>query len=480
MNVMPSKVEVLRQPPWSMESEQSVLGALLLVPEALASVSDWLHEDDFYRREHRLIYGAIVRLASQKVGLDSATLLAQLEADETRDQIPPAYVYELANNTPSAANITAYAEIVVERSRLRKGIEIGTQLAGASFQPGSQSETVIAEAMHALSQLQTSRIRGGLRSSRELTREWFEDLSAIYQRGDAITGMPTPWAELDRLTHGLQAGDLIVIAGRPNMGKSVMGVQLAAHTAVTLNIQTALFSLEMTAKQVLNRAAAGLRSIPHRWLMSPHDDETHWPHVADAAERLNSAPFWIDDTHGLTIDQIAARARRTHLRSKIGLLMVDHLHEIRLLGKTSSERTHELGVVAGELKGLGKEFDCPVVALAQLNRELLGRQDKHPIMSDLRASGDIEQVADLILFLHREDYYDKNTHLQGVVDVEIGKGRNIPTGERVQLANRFDVMRLDNWEGELPLPPARERKPSSGLRSRRAPAPDPVSEAYRE
>jgi replicative DNA helicase len=477
MSAVPSNVETLRQPPWSLEAEQSVLGGLLLVPEAFAQVADWLTVEDFYRREHRAIYAAIRTLMDRREPVDAVTLLQRLEADASRDQMPTAYLYELMNNTPGAANITAYAEIVVEQSKLRKLIEIGTQLAGKGFDRGNASELAIADAMRQLSQMQTSRLRGGLRSSRELTREWFEDLSAIYQRGDAITGLSTPWPALDGLTHGLQAGDLIIIAARPNMGKSVMAVQLAAYVAAVLNLQVALFSLEMTAKQVLNRAAAGMGNIPHKWLLSPHEDETYWPRLADIGTKLNQVPLWIDDTHGLTIDQIKARARRMHLRSKVGLLMVDHLHEIKLLGHTSSERAHELGEVAGELKGLGKDFDCPVIALAQLNRELLNRNDKHPIMSDLRASGDIEQVADLIIFLHREDYYDKKTHLKGVVDVEIGKGRNIPSFERIQLANRFDVMRLDNWEGELPLPPAR---PQSTSKKRNSFVPDPVAEAYAE
>lgn len=460
-----------------MENEQSVIGGLMLAPEALASVSDWLHEDDFYKREHRIIFGAICRLASQRVQVDTATLLAQLEADATREQVPPAYIYELANNTPSAANINAYAEIVVERARLRKSIEIGTQLASASFNPGSRSELVIADAMHKLAQLQVSRIRGDLRPSSDLVREWFADLSNSYARGDTVTGMSTPWGELDNLTHGLQSGDLILIAARPNMGKSVMAIQLAFHAALFGNIRTAVFSLEMTSKQVLGRAAAGLAGIPYGWVMAPQSDESHWTHIGDVAAKLSGAPVWIDDAHGLSIDQIAARARRMHLRSKIGLLIVDHLHEIKLSGRTSSERTYELGQVAAELKGLGKEFDCPVVAPAQLNRDLLGRPDKHPQMPDLRGSGDLEQVADLILFLHREDYYDKKTHLKGVVDVEIGKGRNIPTGTRIQLANRFDVMRLDNWEGELPLPPERSQSTS---KKRNSFVSDPVAEAYSE
>lgn len=471
MSAQPRDIEILRQPPCSIEAEQSVLGGLLLAPAALASIADWLAVEDFYRREHRLIYAAIRALAERREPLDAVTLLQRLEADAVRDQVPLSYLYELMNNTPGASNITAWAEIVVEHSKLRKLIEIGTQLAGKGFDRGSQSELAIADAIHALSAMQTSRLRGGLQSAKALLRQWMEDLATNYQRGDAITGMPTPWPDLDRLTHGLQAGDLILIAARPNMGKSVMGMQLGVHAATALKLQTAIFSLEMTSTQVLNRATAALGDIPHDWLLSPRADETYWPRVSEAAEQMQRAPLWIDDTPGLTIDQIAARARRANLQHRVRLLIVDHLHEIRLAGRTSADRAHELGEAAGALKALGKEFDCPVVALAQLNRALATRASKRPEMTDLRASGDIEQKADVILFLHRDDYYDRNTHLKGVVDVEVGKGRNIPTGARVQLRNRFDVMRLDPWTGELPLPEPSDRPTRSerwgGFRPRR-------------
>lgn len=478
MSAMPSRIDTLRVPPFALESEQSVLGGLMLVPEALSSIADWLAAEDFYRREHRLIYTAIVDLVGRREPIDPITLGEWFKRNGEADSIGgPAYLSELANNTPSAANIEAYAEIIVEQARLRKTIEIGTRLSGQGFDRANRSEAIIAEAMHALAQLQTSRLQGGLRPARELARDWYAELSDNYDRGDAITGMPTPWSELDALTHGLQAGDLIVIAGRPNMGKTVMGLQIAAHAAMKLGTRTAFFSLEMTAKQVLSRVVSATQNIPHKWLMSPRTDESQWPRVSGAVDVLNRAPLWIDDTHGLSIDQAKARARRMHLRSKIGLLVFDHMHEFKLQGRNSSERTYELGQVADGMKGLGKEFDCPVVALAQLNRDLLSRPDKHPIMSDLRASGDIEQIADMILFLHREEYYDKKTHLKGVVDVEIGKGRNVETGSRIQLQNRFDVMRLDPWEGELPLPPA---KPQTMSKKRNSFAPDPVSEAYAE
>lgn len=477
MNAQIREPSVLRQPPCAIEAEQNVLGGLLLVPEALSTIADWLRAEDFYRREHRLIFGAITALVARSEVVDAITLGDWFARNGDVASIGGvAYLAELASNTASVANLVAHAEIVLEQSRLRKAIEIGSELTGAAFQRRDTCEAVVAKATQALAELQTSRLRGGLKPSRELMRGWFAELSERHQRGDAITGMPTPWTQLDALTHGLQAGDLIVIAGRPNMGKTVMGVQLAVHAALKLQRRTAVFSLEMTAAQVLNRAVSLLASTPHDWMMSPQDEDP-WTSVSETASMLSGSPLLIDDSPALNADQISARAQRAHLQAPIGLIVVDHLHEMALSGRTSSERAHELGEAAGKLKKLGKDFGCPVVALAQLNRDLLGRNDKHPVMSDLRASGDIEQKADLILFLHREDYYDKRTHLQGVVDVEIGKGRNVKTGERVQLRNRFDVMRMDDWDGELPLPPS---KTQTNSKKRNSFAPDPVSEAYRE
>lgn len=459
--------DVLRVPPHAIDAEEAVLGSILLAPKSLAKVADWLAPDDFYRHEHRVLYGVLRSMADRHEAIDAVTVTERLAIDEPELGGDRAFVYDLANRSASAANIVGYAEIVLEKSRLRHAIEVGTQLAGNAFSGTESAEVVVAKATQALATLRTSRLRGGLKPSRELMRPWFESLSAIYQRGDAITGMPTPWAELNRLTHGLQAGDLIILAARPNMGKTVMGLQLALHAALALQRRTAVFSLEMTATQLLNRAVASLAPAPHAWMLSPGVDETYWPRVSETASLLNGAPLLIDDTPGLSAEQIASRARRANLQAPIGLLVVDHLHEIALPGRTSAERTHDLGRAAQTLKGLGKEFGCPVVSLAQLNRDMNQRGDKHPVMTDLRASGDIEQVADVILFLHREDYYDKNTHLKGVVDVEIGKGRDIPTGARIQLRNRFDVMRLDDWEGELPLPdPHDEDKPRRGLQRR--------------
>lgn len=446
-----TRVDPDRVPPHSIEAEQAVLGGLMLAPESFAKIGDWLGEDDFYRADHRLIFRSIAALIEKGMPVDPVTMGEWFEAQALSQQIGGvAYLIEVTNATCSAANITAYAEIVAEKSKLRKAIDAGTALANAALSQGAESGRVIADAVHTLAQLQTSKLRAGLQQSKVLLKHWFTDLHRRYESGDRITGIPTPWHDLNEITHGLQPGELTVIAARPNMGKSVMGGQLAVFCALR-GIRTALFSLEMTSAQVMRRAVSAVGDVKHDVLLAPAGcDESVWPRIMAATEKLTGAALLVDDSPALTIEQIVARARRAHMQSPLGMIVIDHIHECAIDGQNAA---YELGRVAQGAKSLGKEFGCPVVALAQLNRANKERADKRPTMTDLRASGEIEQKADLILFLHREDYYNPDTHLQGVVEVDIGKGRDIKTGTRIYLANRYDVMRLDDWDGPLPQAP---------------------------
>lgn len=332
-----------------------------------------------------------------------------------------------------------------EKADLRRAIGTGSELVAAATRGGKASD-VIAVAMQQLANLQRTRLKGDLQAVNVLFGPWLADLQRRFDLADTVTGLPTPWAAVNDATHGLQAGELMVIAARPNMGKSVMGVQLAAFLAM-MGRRTLFFSLEMTCQQVLRRAISCVGQVPHDWLLAPRHDDTWWPNMTKASSHLVNAPLLIDDSPGLSIEQIMARAQRAHLRRPVELLVVDHLHEMQVNGDRVA---HDIGRNAQGLKALGKEFGCPVVVLAQLNRAMAGRTDKRPTMTDLRASGEIEQKADVILFLHREDYYDRNTHLQDVVEVEIGKGRDIRSGTRIHLHNRYDQMRLDDWQGPLP------------------------------
>lgn len=449
-------VEQLRVPPQAVEAEQAVLGALLLPSAgrtAWLQVCDWLAADQFYRRDHQLIYRAIADLAAKEQPHDAVTVGEWFEIMGQAEQVAGgAYLVELASTTPSVANIVAYAEIVVGKAHMRRLIETGTNLVNAAFQPDGRDVAEIAqEAQQQLASLTPSRRTGPISINAAL-QALYDDLQRRYE-AHALPGLPTPWHDLNELTHGFQDGEVILIAARSNMGKSVVGFQLSAFNALRGN-RTLRFSLEMTAPQAARRDVAALGSIPHGWLLNPaNESEDYWDRVTAAYRELRAAPLSMDDTARLSAAQIAARAQREHMRSPVRMVLVDHLHEMRLPGKQGEviERADALR----DLKALAKQLGCPVVVLAQLNRGAAGNdraESRRPRLTDLRGSGGIEEVADVVLFLHRPDYYNPND-MPGVIEVTVGKGRDIPTGRTIYLRNRFDVMRADDWEGPLPTPP---------------------------
>ena len=462
---------VLAIPPHSNDAEQSVVGAVLLVPESLVKIADWLPESAFYRKDHRAIWRAVTTLAATGRPFDAVTLCDWFAGNGLADVVKPAYLLELANMTGSAANVVAYAEIVAEKARLREAMDVAARMGEQALSPAAQSADVIAEASHALAQLGGSIVRGGLQGPKPILRGLLDDIDARLASGTRMTGLPTPWHDLNDATHGLQAGELVILAARPNMGKSVAGIQLAAFSALR-GTPTLVFSLEMTARAVMRRAVAATGQIPHDWLMAPDPQaQDEYGSPVDYTQRIRSidaelakSPLLIDESPALAVEQIAARAKRAHLQQSVGLVIVDHLHIIRTKG---DDYVRELGAVSRALKALAKDLLCPVVALAQLNRALAARTDKRPGMTDLRASGEIEQDADLILFLHREDYYDAETHLRGVVEMHIGKGRDIESGKTIHLANRFAEMRLDDWRGSLPERPKTQAQEKRGMRATR-------------
>lgn len=458
-----AQVEQLRIPPQCVEAEQAVLGGLMLRAEAWPLVSELLTEEDFYRRDHQLIWRAVKALAERGRAIDAVTIGDFLVAKGFGEQVGGgAYIVELASTTPSAANIVAYAEIVGEKSRMRKLIEVGTGMVNDGFQPdGREFAEILADVHGRVVELQPAQ-RGGLRLASESLGRWYDDFCERYDNNRPITGLPTPWKEFNRITHGLQPATLYLIASRPNMGKSVAGGNLAMFTALR-DDATALFSVEMSEAECHARNIASLAEIPHDWVVAPNRQEDHTAALNEARRKLNAAALWIDDTPGLTVRQFEARARRRHQRNPLRLIVIDHIHDFTIDPKLAR---FEIGRIAQCAKGLAKEWNIPVVALAQLNRQVAGRGDKRPTLSDLRESGELEQKADVIVFLHREDYYDtpqEKTHLQGVVEMHFAKGRNIRSGERIYLRNRFDEMRLDDWEGPLPSAPKAKTKGEVGF-----------------
>lgn len=460
-------VEGVPLPPHDLVAEQAVLGGLMLSPESLAKVSDWLTETDFLRKDHRLIFRAVSELQRRGSPCDAVTLGDWFEANDLAQIIGrPSYLIELANATPSAANIVAYAEIVVEKSRLRDVIATGNKIVAAASERGAEPQQIIGTAAYELAQMQASRLRGALEPVRGPMKLMHVERMARYQRGPGLLGQPWPWQGLNDCTKGLRDGVLYVLGARPSMGKSIFGLQVAVFTALRGN-NAAFFSVEMGGQECMARAVACVAKVPFDWVENPakedYDSEIFWTRLADATQLIIDSPLQMDETPGITIDQLMARARRAHMQKPLRLVVIDHMHDMGIDARR--EVRHEYGRIAQGAKTLAKELMCPVILLAQLNRSVAGRADKRPVMTDLRESGEIEQKADVILFLHREDYYDRDTHLKGVVEVIPAKGRNIRTGRPVALQNVFSEMRMTDWEGVLPAPSSPTPTTARGFRS---------------
>ncbi len=451
-----SKLAALRAAPQSVEAEQAVLGGIMLAEDSMAKLGGILTSKDFYRRDHQLIYLAIEELTSHSPPspIDPVTMGEWFEANGLMDQVNPGYLIQLSSTTPSAANIMAYAEIVVEYSRLRQMIEIGTGMVNEAFTPkGAGAFDIAAKYQTLLAMVMPSKLNTGPLIIKASMKEWWNRLVARYEAGNRMTGLPTPWQGVNSVTRGLQDSELYILAGRPSMGKSVAAGQLTSFTSLRGD-NTLLFSIESSTDSIHNRNVACLADVPYDYMKAPtpedDPDDLYFGKISVALKQLRDAPLYIDESPGLTIDQLCARARRQHMKTPLRLVVVDHIHTMKIPGK---DPVREYGEIARQLKALAKELKCPVVAVAQLNRALASRTDKRPVMSDLRASGEIEQEADVIIFVHREDYYDtpdKKTHLQKVVEFIFAKGRDIESGKKVNLKNRYDQMRTEDWSGEFP------------------------------
>lgn len=453
----------VRVPPHSVSAEQSVLGGLMLAPEAWSQVSDILDESDFYRHDHRLIFRAIRELAEKSKPFDVIVVGEWFESAEMTDMIDGgSYLIDLASNTPGVSNIRAYADIVQEKASLRKLIDLGAEAQSAAYQPeGRSASAILSEVSTKVGELQPKQ-RGGFSTVREIGRSWLEHLQRRYDQRDLVTGIPTPYADFNTATRGLQPATLYLFAARPSMGKSVVANGISACAALR-GKKVALFSLEASKESVLDRCISNIGDIPYKFIQSPgaFDDEdgVFMPRINSALEKLLASGLIIDDTAGISLRQFEAKARRQYHKTGLDLIVVDHIHDFAVDPKLAR---FEYGAIAQTGKTLAKEWKIPVVMFAQLNRTLEARTDKRPRLSDLRESGELEQKADVITFMHREDYYDENTHDRGVLEFIIAKGRDMETGTK-KFRHRFDKMRVEDWEGPLPEAPSRSRGNSKGL-----------------
>ena len=428
-----SQIAQLRVPPHSIEAESSVLGGLLLDNQAWDRVNDLLVDNDFYRHEHKLIFSAIGTLVNGSKPADVITVFEHLQNQGKSDSVGGlTYLNSLAQYVPSASNIRRYAEIVRERGILRKLVTASDEIATNAFNPqGRPVDKILDEAEQKIFNIgeEGSRTKQGFQSMDTLVIELMDRVQEMADNPNDITGVPTGFYDLDRMTSGLQAGDLVVLAARPSMGKTAFAVNIAEHVALNEGLPVAVFSMEMGASQLAVRVVGSIGRIDQGHLRTGKLSEEEWPRLADAIDRLRTVSLHIDETPGLTPSELRANARRLARQcGKLGLIVVDYLQLMSGSTTGGDNRATELGEISRGLKMLAKELQCPVIALSQLNRSVEQRTDKRPMMSDLRESGAIEQDADIIMFIYRDDYYNKESKEPGVAEVIIGKQRNGPTG----------------------------------------------------
>jgi replicative DNA helicase len=443
------QVAQLRIPPHSLEAESSVLGGLLLDNSAWDRVSDLVKDNDFYRHEHKLVYAAVATLVNASKPADVITVFEQLQSLGKADEVGGlAYLNSLAQYVPSAANIRRYAEIVRERAILRKLLTASDEIATNAFNPqGKSVAKILDEAEQKIFNIgeEGSRMKQGFQGMDTLVVDLMDRVQEMADNPNDITGVPTGFYDLDRMTAGFQAGDMIVLAARPSMGKTALAINIAEHVALNEGLPVAVFSMEMGASQLAVRIVGSIGRINQGHLRTGKLTDDEWPRLTEAIEKLRNISLHIDETPGLTPGELRANARRLARQcGKLGLIVVDYLQLMSGSGNSNGEnRATELGEISRGLKMLAKELQCPVIALSQLNRSVEQRTDKRPMMSDLRESGAIEQDADIIMFIYRDEYYNKDSKEPGVAEVIIGKQRNGPTGT-VKLAFLNQLTRFES------------------------------------
>ena len=451
-NRVDPQIESLRVPPHSIEAEQSVLGGLLLDNAAWDKIADMVSADDFYRFDHRLIFQHIVKLINASRPADVITVFDSLtSAAKAEDAGGITYLNALAQNTPSAANIRRYAEIVRDRGVLRKLITVSDEITSAAFNPqGKEVKQMLDEAESKIFSIAEEGARGsqGFQEIQPLLTQVVERIDELYNRDNQndITGVPTGFVDLDRMTSGLQPGDLIIVAGRPSMGKTAFSVNIGETVAVESGLPVAIFSMEMGGTQLAMRMLGSVGRLDQNRLRTGRLNDDDWPRLTHAIQKMNDAQVYIDETPALNSIELRARSRRlARTCGKLGLIIVDYL-QLMSANSPGENRATEISEISRNLKGLAKELNCPVIALSQLNRSLEQRPNKRPVMSDLRESGAIEQDADLILFIYRDEVYNPDSPDKGMAEIIIGKQRNGPIGS-VRMTFLGQYTKFENYTG---------------------------------
>ena len=437
----------LKVPPNSVETEQSLIGGLMLNKMAWDKVADVVTAEDFYRNDHRLIFTAIAQLVDGGNPCDVVTISEYLDRRGELDKAGGLeYLAALANETPGAANARAYAKIVRERAMLRSLINAGNEIAGSAFGSDGRTATeLVDEAERLVFDIaeKGARAGSGFRSLKQILPEAVDRIDLLHQSDGDITGISTGYNEFDKLTAGLQGGELIIIAGRPSMGKTTLALNIAENAAIGGKGPTAVFSMEMPSQQLAFRMISSLGRVDQTHLRTGRFPDEDWSRINTAVQLMSDAPLYIDDSAALSPTEIRARARRLHREHGLGLIVIDYLQLMHVPGSKENRAT-EISEISRSLKALAKELNLPVIALSQLNRSVEQRTDKRPVMSDLRESGAIEQDADLIVFIYREEVYNQDTPRKGIADIAIAKQRNGPIGEfPLTFVGRYT--KFENW-----------------------------------
>ncbi|MFB4163620.1 replicative DNA helicase [Alteribacillus sp. JSM 102045] len=446
-----------RKPPQNIEAEQAVIGAVFLEGEALVTATERLSPEDFYRVSHQRIFRVMLELGEKGSPVDLVTVTSALQDYQWLEEVGGiSYLTDLANAVPTAANVEYYSKIVQEKSILRRLIRAATDIASEGYESEEEVEVILNDAERSILEVAQQRSSGAFVSIKDVLIETYDNIEMLQNRENDITGISSGFAELDHMTAGFQRSDLIIVAARPSMGKTAFALNIAQNVATKSSENVAIFSLEMGASQLVQRMLCAEGNIDATKMRTGQLEEEDWEKLTMAMGSLSSAGIYIDDSPGIKVNDIQAKCRRLKQERGLGMILIDYLQLIQGSGSKGGEnRQQEVSEISRSLKGIARELDVPVIALSQLSRGVESRQDKRPMMSDLRESGSIEQDADIVSFLYREDYYDQEAENQNIIEIIIAKQRNGPVGN-VELAfikeyNKF--VNLDRRHDESQAPP---------------------------
>ena len=433
-----------RTMPHNLDAERSVLGGILLDNSALFQIMDVVRDEDFYRPAHQKIYQAQMALSAKSEPIDEITLVAELRAQQALEMVGGAvYIASLCDRIPTAANIANYARIVREKAILRKLISTATEIATKGYDEADDVDTLLDQAETTIFEIADQREKRGLTPVRDIIKETFKRVEKLYEKRELVTGVPTGYDELDKKLAGLQPSDLLILAARPSVGKTALALNMVCNAAIRHKKGCAVFSLEMSKEQLVMRMLTSEARVDASRLRSGMLTENDWPRLARAAGVISEAKVFIDDTAAMTVLDMRAKCRRLKAEGSLDLVMIDYLQLMRGHGKAMDSREREISEISRGLKAIAKELNVPVVALSQLNRSVESRADKRPMMSDLRESGAIEQDADVIMFIYRDEVYNPETTEKGVAEIIIAKQRNGPIGD-VKLRFFHEFTRYEN------------------------------------